>query len=356
MYTVPAGIVTGADYITLIKACKTGKYALPAVNVVDSNTASAVLEAARDAKSDIIVQISNGGAHFFGGAGLDASMESKIRGAKMFAQYMHEVAREYGIAVILHTDHADKKHIPWLYGLIEASKTFKHHTGKPLFSSHMLDLSAEDIAYNIGECEKMMAELAPLGISLEMELGCTGGEEDGIGVDIDESADNAHLYTQPQDVLLAYDRLHPLGHFSVAASFGNVHGVYKPGNVKLRPEILKHSQELIASERKQGNNHYDFVFHGGSGSEKSQIAEAVSYGVFKMNIDTDTQFANSQNVGAYVHQHPIAFQHQIDPSSGEPQKKLYDPRKWLRHGQHGIIARLQESFKDLGSLGKSIAR
>ncbi len=355
MTKIPAGVVTGGDYINLVNACKTGGYALPAVNVVDSTTASAVLEAARDAKSDIIIQVSNGGAHFFGGAGLESTIKSKVRGAKVFAQYMHAVASAYGVCVVLHTDHADKKHIPWLYGLIEESKQYKCCVGKPLFSSHMLDLSAEDIEYNITECEKMLGQLTPLGISLEMELGCTGGEEDGIGTDIDESADNAHLYTQPEDVLFAYDRLHALGHFSVAASFGNVHGVYKPGNVKLRPEILKNSQLLAQTERGLPVNYYDFVFHGGSGSGKSEIQQAVSYGVFKMNIDTDTQFANATCVGAYVNAHPTAFTNQIDPTTGAPQKKFYDPRKWLRQGQQGIIDRLQEAFNDLGSYGKSVA-
>lgn len=355
MTQIPSGVVTGKNYIRLVQACKAGGYALPAVNVVDSTTASAALESARQANSDIIIQVSNGGACFFGGAGLESDITAKVRGAKMFAQYMHEVASAYGICVILHTDHADKKHIPWIYGLIEESKKYKALTGKPLFSSHMLDLSAEDIAYNLSECEKMLKHLAPLGISLEMELGCTGGEEDGIGSDIDQSADNAHLYTQPEDVLLAYDRLHPLGHFSVAASFGNVHGVYKPGNVKLRPEILKNSQTLATQHRQLPANYYDFVFHGGSGSAKHEIQQAVSYGVFKMNIDTDTQFANAQRIGAYVHTHSGAFKHQIDPVTGDPQKKFYDPRKWLRQGQQGIIDRLQEAFKDLGSYGKSVA-
>ena len=355
MTKIPAGVVTGHQYIELVNACKAGGYALPAVNVIDSTTASAALEAARDAQSDIIIQVSNGGAHFFGGAGLESTIDAKVRGAKAFAQYMHEVASAYGVCVVLHTDHADKNHMAWLYGVIEASKTYKKCTGKPLFSSHMLDLSAEAIEYNLCECEKMLQQLAPLGVSLEIELGCTGGEEDGIGADVDASADNAHLYTQPEEVLLAYDRLHALGHFSVAASFGNVHGVYKPGNVKLRPEILNNSQALATAERGLPANYYNFVFHGGSGSDKAHIKQAVSYGVFKMNIDTDTQFANAARVGAYVHAHRMAFDHQIDPATGTPQKKFYDPRKWLRQGQQGIIDRLQQAFKDLGSYGKSIA-
>ncbi|MGB1360695.1 MAG: class II fructose-bisphosphate aldolase [Alphaproteobacteria bacterium] len=355
MTSIPAGVVTGEDYINLVKACKKGGYALPAVNVVDSTTASAALEAAREAKSDIIIQVSNGGAHFFGGAGLDGSLENKIQGAKAFAQYMHTVAKSYGICVALHTDHANRGLIPWLYGLIDESKEFIKQTGKPLFSSHMLDLSEDDLEFNLSESEKMLKEMAPLGMSLEIELGCTGGEEDGIGSDIDTSADNAHLYTQPEDVLEAYDRLNSIGHFSIAASFGNVHGVYKPGNVKLRPEILKNSQTLATAERGLADNELDFVFHGGSGSEKSKIEEAVSYGCFKMNIDTDTQFANSERVGKYVDENPVAFKHQICPETGTPQKKHYDPRKWMRAGQQGIVDRLGEAFKDLGSYGKSVA-
>ncbi len=356
MTKIDAGVVTGEDYIALVKACKEGGYALPAVNVVDSTTANAALEAAAKAGSDIIIQVSNGGAHFFGGLGLEPTLENRIQGAKAFAQYMHTIAKSYGVCVALHTDHANRGLIPWLYGLIEESKEFKKHTGKPLFSSHMLDLSEEDLEFNLSESEKMLAEIAPLGMSLEIELGCTGGEEDGIGSDIDVSADNAHLYTQPEDVLQSYDRLHKLGHFSIAASFGNVHGVYKPGNVKLRPEILKNSQRLATAERGLEVNSLDFVFHGGSGSEKSKIEEAVSYGAFKMNIDTDTQYANSERVGQYVHENPTAFLHQICPETGTPQKKFYDPRKWLRAGQQGIVERLGEAFKDLGSYGKSIAQ
>ncbi len=354
MSSISSGVVTGDDYISLVKKCKKGGYALPAVNVVDSTTASAVLEAAALAKSDVIIQISNGGAHFFGGSSLENTLENKIQGAKAFAQYIHTVSKQYGICVALHTDHANRGLIDWLYGLIDESKDFLKCTGKPLFSSHMLDLSEEDLDFNLSESEKMLKQMSPLGMSLEIELGCTGGEEDGIGSDIDVSADNAHLYTQPEDVLQAYDRLNSIGHFSIAASFGNVHGVYKPGNVKLRPEILKNSQELVQKERGLEQKSLDFVFHGGSGSEKQKIEQAVSYGVFKMNIDTDTQFANSQQVGKYVNENQLAFKHQICPKTGTPQKKYYDPRKWLRAGQTGIVERLNEAFKDLGSFGKSI--
>ncbi len=356
MNKIESGVVVGQDYLTLLRACKDGGYALPAVNVVDSTTTSAALEAARDCGSDIILQISNGGAHFFGGAGLEPTLQAKIAGATAFAKYVHQVAKSYGICVILHTDHANKPLIDWLYGLIEQSEEFIKSSGKPLFSSHMLDLSEQDLEYNLSESEKMLKRLAPLKMSLEIELGCTGGEEDGIGSDIDANADNSHLYTQPRDVISSFKRLSPIGHFSIAASFGNVRGVYKPGNVKLLPEILRDSQTLATQELGLKANSLDFVFHGGSGSEKQKISEAVSYGVFKMNIDTDTQFANSQMVGKYVMENQVAFKHQIDPSTGAPQKKFYDPRKWLRQGQKGIISRLEMAFRDLGSYGRSIAK
>lgn len=353
------GVVTGPEYIALVDACKRDGYALPAVNVVDSTTASAVLEAAREARSDVIVQISHGGGHFFGGGGLETSVENKVRGAKSFALYMRAIAKSYGVCVALNTDHADRSLVPWLKALVDESRSHHRATGKPLFSSHMLDLSAEELSYNIAESRLMLQRLSPLDISLEMELGCTGGEEDGVGVDMDVSMDNAHLYTQPIDVLQAYQQLTPFGHFSIAASFGNVHGVYKPGNVVLRPDILKHAQELViknsGKSRAPSKNPVNFVFHGGSGSTKKDIVKAVSYGVFKMNIDTDTQFANARRVGAYVFANSVAFRHQLCPQTGKPQKKIYDPRKWLRAGQQGIVDRLQQAFKDLGSYGKSIA-
>lgn len=349
------GVVTGKDYIELVKKCKEGGYALPAVNVVDSTTANAALEAAREAKSDIIIQISNGGSHFFAGAGLEGNLENKVLGAVSFARHVNLVAEQYGICVVLHTDHANKKLIPWLDRLIEESEKNFEKYGKPLFSSHMLDLSEETLEFNIEESKKMLTKISKLGMSLEIELGCTGGEEDGVGHDHNPDMDNSHLYTQPGDVLEAYDTLNEIGHVSIAASFGNVHGVYKPGNVQLRPEILRESQLLLEKERGLDKNGLDFVFHGGSGSEKAKIDEAVSYGVFKMNIDTDTQFAYSKAVGNYVDNNQVAFKYQICPKTGEPQKKKYDPRKWMRDGQLGIIERLKEAFKDLGSYGKSIA-
>jgi fructose-bisphosphate aldolase class II len=266
------------------------------------------------------------------------------------------MAEHYGVCVVLHTDHANKKLIPWVEALLDHGEAFFKETGKPLYSSHMLDLSEEPIDWNLDECARVLKRMAPMGMSLEIELGVTGGEEDGIGGEFDESADNSKLYTQPEDVLLAYQKLAPIGSFSVAASFGNVHGVYKPGNVKLRPEILKGSQDLVARQHNAGPNPLNLVFHGGSGSEKEKITEAVGYGVFKMNIDTDTQFAFSEAVGKFVEEHPKAFKYQIDPDDGTPFKKFYDPRKWLRAAEVGMAERLSEAFVDLGSKGRSLAQ
>jgi fructose-bisphosphate aldolase class II len=353
--TLRPGVVTGAEYDTLVATAKAGGYALPAVNVTGTNTINAVLEAAAANRSDVVVQLSNGGAQFYAGQGLVDAALAKVLGAVSAARHVHLLAEHYGVCVVLHTDHANKKLIPWVEGLLDQGERFFAETGRPLFSSHMLDLSEESLEWNVAECARVLERMAKLGMNLEIELGVTGGEEDGIGGEFDESADNAKLYTQPEDVLYAYDVLHPIGRFSVAASFGNVHGVYKPGNVKLRPEILKASQELVASAHGLDANPLDLVFHGGSGSEKEKITEAVGYGVFKMNIDTDTQFAFSQPVGTFVDAHAKAFKHQIDPEDGTPYKSSYDPRKWLRAAEQGMVARLGEAFADLGATGKTLA-
>ncbi len=348
------GVVTGADYRTLVQACKTGGYALPAVNVTSTSTINAVMEAAAEAKSDVIVQLSNGGARFYAGEGMPDSAAARVLGAVSAARHVHLLAQHYGICVVLHTDHANKKLIPWVNALIDHSEAEFKAAGRALYSSHMLDLSEEPIAENLAACATMLKRLAPLGMSLEIELGVTGGEEDGVGADV-EATDNARLYTQPEDVALAYKTLSPLGHFSVAASFGNVHGVYAPGNVKLRPEILRASQALVQKLHNTGANPLDLVFHGGSGSDQADITRAIRYGVFKMNIDTDTQFAFSAPVGAFVEQNPRAFKYQIDPQTNAPYKKLYDPRKWLRLGERGMAERVKQACADLGSAGKSIA-
>lgn len=350
------GVVTGKDYETLVAACKSGGYALPAVNVTGTNTINSVLEAAAKNKSDVIIQLSNGGAQFYAGQGFPDGALAKVLGAVSAAKHVHMMAEHYGVCVVLHTDHANKKLIPWVEALLDHGEAFFKETGKPLYSSHMLDLSEEPIDWNLDECARVLKRMAPMGMSLEIELGVTGGEEDGIGGEFDESADNSKLYTQPEDVLQAYQKLAPIGSFSVAASFGNVHGVYKPGNVKLRPEILKGSQDLVARQHNAGPNPLNLVFHGGSGSEKEKITEAVGYGVFKMNIDTDTQFAFSEAVGKFVEEHPKAFKYQIDPEDGTPFKKFYDPRKWLRAAEVGMAERLSEAFVDLGSKGRSLAQ
>lgn len=349
------GVVTGAEYLELLEACREGGYALPAVNVVGTNSINAVLEAAAKNKSDVIIQLSNGGARFFAGEGCPDANAARLLGAVSAAQHVHTVAAAYGVCVVLHTDHADRSLLPWVDAMIDAGEDHKAKTGRPLYSSHMIDLSAEPLDTNIAECVRVLKRMAKLGMSLEIELGVTGGEEDGVGHDLEESAGNAHLYTQPEDVLKAWEILSPIGHVTVAASFGNVHGVYAPGNVKLRPEILKASQAAVSAKFGGGAKPMSLVFHGGSGSEKDKITEAVSYGVFKMNIDTDTQFAFAEPVGAYVQANPVAFTHQIDPATGKPQKKLYDPRKWLRAGEKGVVARLNEAFADLGSAGRSLA-
>ena len=349
------GVVTGEDYRRLVAACQEGGYALPAVNVVGTNSVNAVLEAAAKNRSDVIVQLSNGGARFFAGEGMKDALQARILGAVSAAQHVHLLAKEYGVCVVLHTDHPNKGLTPWVEGMIAHGEEFFRRTGKPLFSSHMLDLSEEPLEENLAECARVLKRLAPLGMALEIELGVTGGEEDGIGSEDLEAADNARLYTQPEDVLRAYELLSPIGTFSVAASFGNVHGVYAPGNVKLRPEILGASQELVAQRHGSGKKPLALVFHGGSGSEKEKIAQAVGFGVFKMNIDTDTQFAFAESIGRFVLENEAAFRYQIHPETGKPLKKLYDPRKWLREGETGIVRRLDEAFADLGSAGRTLA-
>lgn len=348
------GVVFGAEYVALVDHCKAGGFALPAVNVVGTNSINAVLESAAKNKSDVIIQLSNGGAQFYAGQGLEDGFKAKVLGAVSAAKHVHLMAEHYGVAVVLHTDHANRKLIPWIEALLDHGEEFYKANGKPLFTSHMLDLSEDSLEFNLSESARLLERMAKIEMSIEIELGVTGGEEDGVGSDIDEDQmDNAKLYTQPEDVLEAYNRLNPIGHFTVAASFGNVHGVYKPGNVKLRPEILQASQALVVKEIGTDANPLNLVFHGGSGSEKDKIAAAIEYGVFKMNIDTDTQFAFAEAIGSYVEGNNVAFHHQIDPETGTPQKKFYDPRKWLRAGEVGLAKRLDEAFSDLGAVGKS---
>jgi fructose-bisphosphate aldolase class II len=343
------GIITGSALQETFAFMKSAGCALPAVNVIGSHSATAALQAAREARSPIIIQFSNGGAHFFAGKSLDNKGEkAAIAGAVAGAHYVRNVAETYGVAVILHTDHAAKKLLPWVEGMLEHGERFFARHGEPLFSSHMIDLSEEPLHENLEVSARMLRRMAAIRMTLEVELGVTGGEEDGVD---NAGIDNAKLYTQPSDVLAAFDALKPIGAFSVAASFGNTHGVYKPGNVKLRPIILKNSQDVIQRERKAGPKPVDFVFHGGSGSSRDEIREAVSYGVIKMNIDTDTQWAFCQPIKKYMDEKGAYLQGQLGNPEGldKPNKKYIDPRGWLHFGEKGMTARLVEAFKDLNS-------
>ena len=339
----------------MVSAAKDGGYALPAVNIVGTNSINAVMEAAAQAESDVIIQLSNGGAQFFAGQGMPDKEGARVLGAVSASQHVHLLAEHYGICAAMHTDHANRGLIPWVEGVLAKSEEHHAATGRPLFSSHMLDLSEETVEFNLNESARLLERMAKINVSLEIELGVTGGEEDGIGSD-EDIADNPRLYSQPQDVLDAYELLSPLGHFAIAAAFGNVHGVYKPGNVHLRPHILGEAQALVASHADVGPHPVNLVFHGGSGSEEDKITEALTHGVFKMNIDTDTQFAFAEAIGSYVEEHPRAFKYQVDPDTDQPYKSQYDPRKWLREGELGVVQRLQESFDVLGSRGKSLSR
>ena len=348
---VKAGVLSGDDVTRLYKYAKEQGFAIPAVNVVGSDSVNAVLEAAKTANSPVIIQFSNGGAGFYAGK---ACGNADVLGAVAGAQHVHLLAKAYGVPVILHTDHAARKLLPWIDELVKFSREYKKAHGVPLFSSHMLDLSEESLEENLSTCEKYLKELSELGISLEIELGVTGGEEDGVD---NTGVDNALLYTQPEDVAQAYERLSKISdRFSMAASFGNVHGVYKPGNVVLRPEILKNSQAYVADKFKTPTDKpVNFVFHGGSGSETSDIKAAVSYGVVKMNIDTDTQWAFWDGVRAYEAKNRGYLQAQIGNPEGEdkPNKKFYDPRKWLRAGEQSMVARLQVAFDNLNCLNRN---
>lgn len=348
---VPTGVVTGEHVATLLKYAKDNNFAYPAVNVVGTNSIIATLEAARTCQSPVILQISNGGAAFFLGKSIQLpGQQSAVRGAIAAARFIHEVADAYEIPVILHTDHAAKKLLPWIDGLLEASEKHFAATGKPLFSSHMLDLSEESLEENVATSMQYFARMAKLGMTLEIELGCTGGEEDGVD---NTGIDNASLYTQPEDVAYAYEKLSTISdRFTIAASFGNVHGVYKPGNVKLTPKILDNSQKYLSEKLGVPAKTLNFVFHGGSGSAEAEIREAVSYGVVKMNIDTDTQWASWLGVMEYYKKNEAYLQSQIGNPEGDekPNKKYYDPRVWLRKAEESMIARLRTAFADLNCL------
>ena len=349
---VKPGVVTGDDLQYIFKVAKANGFAIPAVNVVGSSTVNAVMEAAVAANAPVMIQFSNGGAAFNAGKGLKMEgQKAAVLGAIAGAKHIHELAEAYGVRVILHTDHAAKKLLPWIDGLLDAGEKNFAETGKPLFSSHMLDLSEEPIEENIEISKRYLERMSKIGMTLEIELGITGGEEDGVD---NSGVDNSLLYTQPEHVFYAYTELSKVSpNFTIAASFGNVHGVYKPGNVKLNPVILKNSQDYIKEKLGLTDTHpVNFVFHGGSGSTHAEIREAIGYGVIKMNIDTDTQWAYWDGVRAFEAASHGYLQGQIGHPDGsdKPHKKYYDPRVWLRKGEEALIARLKIAFEDLNAI------
>jgi fructose-bisphosphate aldolase, class II len=351
---VKPGVLTGDDVQKVLELARKNHFAMPAVNVVGTDSINAVLEAAKKVNSPVIIQFSNGGAAFYAGKGLSNQNEqAAIAGAVSGAMHVHKVAPLYGVPVILHTDHAAKKLLPWIDGLLDAGEAYYKENGKPLFSSHMLDLSEEPIEENIEICKKYLERMSKIGMSLEIELGITGGEEDGVD---NTGVDSSKLYTQPEEVSYAYQELMKISdRFTIAAAFGNVHGVYKPGNVKLEPGILKKSQDYIQKKFNTAPNPVSFVFHGGSGSSREEIREAIGYGVIKMNIDTDTQWAMWEGVLNFYKKYEGYLQGQIGNPEGDdkPNKKFYDPRKWLREGELAMIKRLEEAFEDLNNIDRS---
>ena len=348
---VKPGVVTGEDVQKIFALCKQNKYALPAVNVISTGSINAVLEAAAKVKAPVIIQFSNGGAQFVAGKGLKLEdQQAAILGAISGAKHVHTVAEAYGVPVILHTDHAAKNLLSWIDGLLDAGEKHFAETGKPLFSSHMLDLSEESLQENIEICSKYLERMSKMGMTLEIELGCTGGEEDGVD---NSHMDHSALYTQPEDVAYAYEELSKISNqFTIAASFGNVHGVYKPGNVKLTPSILADSQKFVTEKFAVPENTLNFVFHGGSGSSAEEIKESISYGVIKMNIDTDTQWAAWVGIMDYYKKNEGYLQGQIGNPEGDdkPNKKYYDPRVWQRAGEVGIVTRLEQAFQELNAV------
>ncbi len=350
-HNIKPGVATGDEVQAIFKLAKDNAFALPAVNVIGSSSINGVLETAAELNAPVIIQFSNGGAQFNAGKGLsNENQKAAIAGAVAGAKHVHLLAEAYGVPVILHTDHCAKKLLPWIDGLLDAGEQFYKETGKPLYSSHMIDLSEEPLEENIEICKEYLARMSKIGMTLEIELGITGGEEDGVdNTDVDDSK----LYTQPEEVAYAYEELSKVSDkFTVAAAFGNVHGVYKPGNVKLTPKILKNSQEYISEKYGVGHNHIDFVFHGGSGSSLEEIREAIGYGVIKMNIDTDLQFAFNEGIRDYMTTKIEYLKTQIGNPEGpeEPNKKYYDPRKWLREGEITFKNRLKKAFEDLNNV------
>ncbi len=344
-------VLTGNQVQEIFELAKKKKFALPAVNVIGSSSINATLETAAKLNAPVIIQFSNGGGSFNAGKGLgNIDQIASIKGSIAGAKHVHELSKEYNATVLLHTDHAARKLLPWIDGLISESEKHYEKSGKPLFSSHMIDLSEEDIKENISTCKKYLERMSKIGMTLEIELGVTGGEEDGVdNTDIDSSK----LYTQPEEVAYAYEQLSEISDkFTVAAAFGNVHGVYKPGNVKLTPKILKNSQDYISKKFNVAENTVNFVFHGGSGSTVQEIREAISYGAVKMNIDTDMQYAFMSGVRDYFSSNAEYLKNQIGNPDGDdiPNKKFYDPRVWLRKGEEYFVTRLEQAFKDLNNV------
>jgi len=349
---VNAGVISGEDLQRVFAIAKAEGYAIPAVNVVGSNSINAVLESAKEVNSPIIVQFSNGGGAFYAGKSL-SDTESAVLGTISGAKHVHTMAEAYGIPVILHTDHAARKLLPWIDSLLDASEEHFKKYGKPLFSSHMIDLSEEPIEENISTCKAYLERMSKMDMTLEIELGVTGGEEDGVD---NTNIDNSLLYTQPEEVAYAYEELSKISpNFTIAASFGNVHGVYKSGNVVLTPKILDNSQKYIQDKYSTNDKPVNFVFHGGSGSALEEIREAISYGAIKMNIDTDTQWAYWDGVREYEKEYKDYLQSQIGNPDGDekPNKGYYDPRKWLRAGEVSMVNRLKRAFEDLNCVGRN---
>jgi fructose-bisphosphate aldolase, class II len=350
-HSIKPGVATGDQVQEIFRYAKEKGFALPAINVTGNSTVNGVLETAAKLNAPVIIQFSNGGGIFNAGKGLsNENQQAAILGSIAGAKHIHTLAEAYGATVILHTDHCAKNLLPWIDGLLDASEKFFAETGKPLYSSHMIDLSEEPIEENIEICKKYLERMSKMDMTLEIELGITGGEEDGVD---NTDVDSSKLYTQPEEVAFAYEELMKVSpRFTIAAAFGNVHGVYKPGNVKLTPKILKNSQEFVQEKYNTNPNPIDFVFHGGSGSTLEEIREAIGYGVIKMNIDTDLQFAFTEGIRDYVVANVEYLKTQIGNPEGTelPNKKYYDPRKYIREGEATFNKRLEQAFSDLNNV------
>jgi fructose-bisphosphate aldolase class II len=351
-HSIKPGVAAGDEVQAIFAYAKANKFALPAINVTSTSTVNAVMETAAKLQSPVIIQFSNGGCLFYAGKTLSNEGErAAILGGISGAKHVHALAEAYGVTVILHTDHCAKNLLPWIDGLLEAGEAHYKETGKPLYSSHMIDLSEEPLIENLEICKQYLARMSKIGMTLEIELGITGGEEDGVD---NSHVDSSKLYTQPEEVAFAYEELMKVSpRFTIAAAFGNVHGVYKPGNVQLTPKILLNSQKYVQEKFNTGENPVDFVFHGGSGSTLAEIREAIDYGVIKMNLDTDLQFAFTEGIRDYIVKNVDYLKTQIGNPEGEelPNKKYYDPRKFLREGEVTFVKRLEQSFHDLNNVG-----